>query len=72
MVVQGAGVAHLIQVCSDVSDPDTRSREVRALLKAERELKCNNLLVITRDTEEIEERSGSRIVYVPVWKWLLQ
>jgi len=38
-----------IQACYDLSSPETISREVRALLAAQRELKITELIVVTRD-----------------------
>jgi len=64
----------LIQVCADLKDERTRSREIRALLKASRELRCNNLLILSEQEEKTEEAEwfGMRgtIRYVPLWKWL--
>ena len=66
----------LIQVCTSIFDEKTKSREVRALLKASRELQCANLLVLTlqEDRESKEEWFGIQGVvrYMPLWKWLLQ
>ena len=61
----------LIQVCSDLSEPATRKREMSSLLKASRELGCGNLLVITNDKEGAERVHGKKMVYAPLWKWLL-
>ncbi len=76
VVRRGTDVAQLIQVSADITDPRTRQREVRALLKAARELNCDNLLVLTEDRDQAEEVSwmdlrGS-IRYMPLWKWLSQ
>ncbi len=65
-------VAHLIQVCYDVDDYDTKEREIKALLKASKELKCKNLLIITEDYEGEEVVKGKRIRFSPLWKWLLE
>lgn len=67
----GARVEQLIQVCSDLTDPDTRKRELRALFKAGRELKCRRLLVITEDYDAVEKVRGYKVVFTPLWKWLL-
>jgi predicted AAA+ superfamily ATPase len=69
-------VNQIIQVCYDISDFSTKEREVRALLKASKELKCKDLMVITEDYEK-EERVEwfgikRKIKFIPLWKWLLK
>ena len=68
---EGAKVKSLLQVTYDMEDEKTRKREVRGLLKASKELKCNNLKIITWDYESEEEVEGKKIKYVPLWKFLL-
>lgn len=65
-------VKQLIQVCYSIEAPDTRERELKALLRASEELKCRNLLVITDDFEGEEKIKGKNIKYVTLWKWLLE
>ncbi len=67
-----AGVGQLIQVCYNVSEHETKKRETRALIKAAKELKCNNLLVITDDCETEETIDEHAVKYIPLWKWLLE
>jgi len=43
------GALTAIQVCYDLSGQDTLKREVRALLAAKKELKADNLIIVTRD-----------------------
>ncbi len=68
-------IEQLIQVCYDLSDQDTKKREIRALLKGSKELKCNNLLIINYyyfGEEDLEWFGIKRKVkFVPLWKWLL-
>ena len=71
VIKQGPKLNQLIQACHNVADYDTKKREVRALLKASKELKCKNLLVITEDKEGKEKLKGKTIKYMPLWKWLL-
>ena len=76
-VVEEDGKAkQLIQVSYDVTEPDTKKREARALLQASKELECNNLRVITKDYEKTEETTWfgttRKISYIPLWKWLLE
>jgi len=56
----------------DIEDPDTKERELKALLKAGMELKCGDLLVITWEREEEERIGSNKVVYLPLWKWLLK
>ncbi len=69
-------IGQLIQVCYDITDPDTKKREIKALLKAGRDLKCNNLLVINKDYENKEKLEWfgikGKIKFIPLWKWLLE
>lgn len=71
VVKQGLKVKQLIQVCYDIEDYDTKKRELKALLKASKELKCKNLLIITEDKEGEETIKNKKIKYIPLWKWLL-
>jgi len=70
-VLKERRIKQLIQVCHNIDDYDTKKRETRALLKASKELKCSNLLIITDDKECKERIKGKTIKYVPLWKWLL-
>lgn len=72
IVRQGTKVKELIQVCYEINLDKTKDREVKALLKASRELKCNSLLIITEDKETEEIIEKKKIKYVPLWKWLLE
>lgn len=72
VVKQGTKVKQLIQVCYSMEDYDTKKRELRALIKASKELKCNDLLVITEDRENEEKVKGKKIKYTPLWKYLLK
>jgi len=76
VVKQGLKVKQLIQVCYDVSDVKTKEREIRALIKAGKDLKCKNLLVITEDYESGEKTEWFGIKrdvkFIPLWKLLLE
>lgn len=70
-VIKEDKVRQLIQVCYNINDFDVRKRELRGLIKASKELKCKNLLVITEDFEEEEKLNSRKIKFIPLWKWLL-
>lgn len=75
VIKEGLKVKQLIQVCFKISNIETKNREIRALIKASKELKCNNLLIITEDTESEEKTEwfGNKAIikFIPLWKWLL-
>jgi len=66
------GVAtQLIQVSVDISQPDTREREIRALRKGMRHFGVNKGLILTYEAEDIIQNNGYEIEVRPVWKWFL-
>ncbi|MDR1009630.1 MAG: ATP-binding protein [Opitutaceae bacterium] len=72
----GGRVTALIQVCADATAPKTREREMRSLLKASRELRCDNLLLLT-ETESGEETLNwhgmkGKVTLKPISRWLLE
>jgi predicted AAA+ superfamily ATPase len=71
IVKKGKKIEQLIQVCWNIDDYKTKERETKALIKASEELKCNNLLIVTGNTEKEEKIHGKKIVFIPLWKWLL-
>lgn len=69
---EGQEIKQLIQVTYSSGRDDIERREIEGLLKASKELKCNDLLVITWDYEaEKEEIKGKQVRFVPLWIWLL-
>lgn len=65
-------VVQLIQVTWDMSDENTREREIGGILEASTATGCANLLIITKDEETVIVRESKQISVVPAWKWLLQ
>lgn len=72
VVKKGVQLFQLIQVCYDSSSEKARKRELRALLKAADELRCDNLLMITSNKEGEDIVEGRAVRYVLLWKWLLE
>ena len=68
---KGVQINTLIQVCVDIKDEKTKTREIKALLEASEELKCNVLKIITYDHEGIETHHGKVIHFIPLWRFLL-
>jgi len=72
VIKRGSGIEEVIQVCQDTEDEETKKREIRGMIKAMDGFGLSEGLVITKDFEG-EERIGERkIIYKPLWKWLLE
>lgn len=75
VVKEGPRVARLIQVCADISNPKTLSRELRALIRASQELQCDELWLLNdrEDRTETVQWQGveRRIRLLPLWQWLM-
>jgi len=69
---KGLQIKELIQVSYDISDTETKEREIKALIKASDELKCNRLVIINDNKEKEEKINKKTIKFIPLWKWLLE
>jgi hypothetical protein len=74
VIKRGLRVDQLIQVSWSIDDPRTKEREVRSLLKASKELKCKELLVLTESADHEERASWfglkGKVRFLSIWKWL--
>ena len=70
-VVKERKVKQLIQVTYASARDEIERREIKALIKAGKELKCKDLLCITWDYEGEEKIERKKIKFIPLWKWLL-
>ncbi len=67
----GQKITQAMQVCWNLDDAKTRKREIDGLMNAMIEFELENGLVITGDFEGKEVVEGLKIIYSPLWKWLL-
>jgi predicted AAA+ superfamily ATPase len=72
VIKEGLKASQLIQVCSDISDADTRAREVNGLVSGIKFFNIPEGTVITSDLFDEEKVDGKKIRYVPLWYWLLE
>jgi len=72
IIKQGKRTKQIIQVCYSVADFRTKERELQGLIKASKELNCNNLILINWDKDKEEKFKGKKIKFIPLWKWLLE
>lgn len=71
LVLKGMTVTELYQVCYNPNDKKTKEREITALLEGMKEFKLRTETIITNDYEAEEMYEHKKIVYIPLWKWLL-
>jgi predicted AAA+ superfamily ATPase len=81
VIKEGKDVIQLIQVCYDLEMHKTKEREIKSLLKASKELRCDNLTIINWDyhgEEEVQnqlergKKSKKFIKFIPLWRWLIE
>lgn len=68
---KGRIITQIIQVSKDIADKTTKEREITSLILASKELSCDNLIVITEDYENEESFENKRILFIPIYKWLI-
>lgn len=71
-IVKNRDGLQIYQVCQNLADPKTESREVKAILAAMAELQLKTGVILNQDIEKTETIDGKQIQYVPLWKWLLK
>ncbi len=71
LILEKRKVKQLIQVAYSIDDLTTREREIKSLLKASKDLKCNDLSLVTWDKNGQDKINGKTIKFIPLWKWLL-
>ncbi|MDP2841170.1 MAG: ATP-binding protein, partial [Candidatus Methanoperedens sp.] len=71
VVKEGIEVKGLIQVTYASSKEEIAERELSALIKAIKEFKLKEGLILTDELEGEDEVNGYVIKYIPLWKWLL-
>lgn len=72
VVCLGNRVVQAIQVSYDISAEKTRKREMKGLLLAAEQTKCDNLLLLTDHESGTTEESGHHIIIQPVYEWSLE
>lgn len=70
---EGKKIISVIQACSDMSNIETRNRELKSLITTLNYFKLKEGTIITKeDNCKQEEIEGKTIKFMPLWKWLLE
>ena len=72
MVCKGNRVIQAIQVSYDISAEKTRKREIKGLLIAAEQTKCDNLLLLTDHESGTIVEAGRQIKIQPVYEWSIE
>ncbi len=72
VVKRGDSVAEIVQVTYASSSDEVDNREKEGIIRASAALRCKNLRIITWDYEGTEDYKGNKLVYTPLWKWLMR
>lgn len=71
VVREGNAVKKLIQVTYELN-ASNYEREVLGLVKAGKKLRCDDLILVTMDTEDKIKERGKEVKVVPLYKFLLE
>lgn len=71
IIKEGLRPVEAIQVCWNLDEESTRKRETKALYSAMDEFDLDRGIIITEDTETVEEKDDKTIFFIPMWKWFL-
>lgn len=72
LIRQGQVITAALQVCQDINTGETRKREISGALAAAAAFGLTEATILTADSEGEEIHNGIRIIYEPVWRWLVQ
>jgi uncharacterized protein len=71
IVTDRDGRKTLVQAAADLTDGETRARELKALDEAMGECGITRATVVTMNQEELLNTDHGRVEIVPAWQWLL-
>jgi len=73
IIKEGKKISSIIQVCNNLSNTETKSREINSLITSLNQFKLNEGIIITNESDYKEEKiEGKTIKMIPLWKWLLE
>ena len=61
----------MVNVCYDLSNAETKTRELNSLLEAMQQHNTINATLITMEMEELVSIDNKNINIIPLWKWLI-
>ncbi len=71
VIKEGLKIKSAIQVCSDLTH-ENKEREINGLIEALNTFKLKTGIIITENHKETSKINGKKIIFIPLWKWLLK
>ncbi len=71
VVKEDKRIKEIIQVCFEPEENSTLKREIKGLFSGMEEFKLKTGLIITGNKEDEIDKNGKKILFLPLWKWLL-
>jgi predicted AAA+ superfamily ATPase len=71
LIRQGQDITAALQVCQDIDTSETLKREISGSLATAAAFGLSEAKILTADREGEEIHKGVRILYEPVWRWLI-
>ena len=69
---EGRKIVEAIQVTDNISNEQIREREISGLFEAMNKYELNKGTILVFDGREEEKKvKGKKIIFLPLWKWLL-
>ena len=72
LIRRGQEITEAVQVCQNIGNRETREREISGALAAAKAFGLSEVQILTADQESEELLQGIRILYEPVWRWLVK
>jgi predicted AAA+ superfamily ATPase len=72
VIREGLRAKEVMQAAYSIDDEKTRNREIAGLTACAKEFGLKNGTIITWGAEQIENVSGVKVRFVPLWKWLME
>ncbi len=72
VVTEYGRIKYVIQAAYDISDPQTREREIRGLIKTMSALDVKTGYILTMDTEDEIKRDQKQIIIRPAYRFFLE
>lgn len=72
VIIEKGKVTDVIQVTQDISDQQTREREMKGLLQAAQKFSLKKGIIITLDQNEELDIGGIQVNVIPAWKYCFE